>query len=136
MDDASPAPQPETEALLARSLKLRVYVAFGRRTDEARLMETLPEHIRWVIALEQQGRVFLCGPLTPLAGSTGPNSMLVLRAETLAEADALARQDPLVRAGIVTFELREWTIYEGAIPLHISLSDGAAALRPLDVHPR
>ena len=117
------------EALLARSLKLRVYVAFGSRTDEARLTEKLPEHIRWVISLEQQGRVLLCGPLAPREGSGGPNSILVLRADSLEEADALARQDPLVRAGIVTFELREWTIYEGAIPLQVSLSDGSARLK-------
>lgn len=116
----------EASALLERSLKLRVYVVFGRRSDEVRLQEKLAEHVRWVMDLERQGRVFLCGPLTPVADAAAPASMLVLRAESLDEAYELARQDPLVRHGVVTFELREWTIYEGAIPLFVSMSDGGA----------
>lgn len=128
LDITSRDPAAETAALLARSLRLQVFVAMGRRLDESRLAQTLPDHIRWVISLEQRGQVMLCGPLTPKAGSTGPNSLLVLRAESLAAAEALAAEDPLVRAGVMAYELREWTIYEGALPVRISLSDGSARL--------
>jgi uncharacterized protein YciI len=120
--------QSDPAVMLANSLKIRAYVVFGTRLDETRIADHLAEHIGWVMSLEKAGRVLLCGPLSPRAGSAGPNSMLVLRVDTSEEAERLARQDPLVREKVVTFEIREWTIYEGAIPVRISISDGSVRL--------
>ena len=89
--------------------------------------ELLDRHLRWIIGEEQAGRIFLSGPLgtasRPLHGIT------VLRAGDLTEAEAIARQDPFVAAGVVTFELHEWTVFEGLIPFVVTLSDGRAAVR-------
>jgi uncharacterized protein len=79
----------------------------------------------WLLKLEAQGVVFLSGPLLSGRG-TGPGSgITVLRADSAADAEAIAATDPFVLAGLRTFEVFCWRINEGAIGVKLSLGTGA-----------
>lgn len=54
-----------------------------------------PAHLARMEALDAQGRVMLAGPLTDNTGS-----LIVIEADSLAEAEAFAKEDPYVLHGI------------------------------------
>ncbi|MBM4132279.1 MAG: hypothetical protein FJ245_00790 [Nitrospira sp.] len=54
-----------------------------------------PAHLARMDVLDAQGRVVLAGPLTDQAGS-----LIVIEAESLAEAEAFIREDPYVVHGV------------------------------------
>ena len=120
----------EIDALLERSAKLQLYVMFCTTVAPARLMDHLADHVRWVISQEVQGRIFLAGPVAPADAGRAIDSILVLRAADLDQARRIAADDPLVREGVVTFEVREWTVFEGALGFTVSLSGSAVRMNP------
>jgi uncharacterized protein YciI len=54
-----------------------------------------PAHLARMETLDAQGRVVLAGPLTDKTGS-----LIVIEAESLAEAEAFVREDPYVVHGV------------------------------------
>ncbi|BAD40633.1 YciI family protein [Symbiobacterium thermophilum] len=72
-------------------------------TDE--LMRAHRAHLK---RLAEQGRLVLCGPFADRTGG-----MTVIRAASLAEAEAVAAADPLVASGMEDCEIREWIITGG-----------------------
>ncbi len=117
---------PPRTALLARSLALKLFVMLRRIGSTAVTPELLDAHLRWMIAEETAGRVFLSGPIG--AASRPLHGLTVLRTADLNEAERVARGDPFVAGGVVTFELHEWTVFEGSIPLRLSISSGTATI--------
>ncbi len=66
--------------------------------DPAQLNKTIPLHREWA---KQQ----LAAGVLVQAGKWGDHGgMIIVRAETREEADRVVDQDPLVEAGLVTFE--------------------------------
>ncbi len=114
--------------LLARAAKLKLFVMLRRTLKPALLPERLGEHLRWMIGQEKEGRIFLSGPIAPHPSATALDGLTIVRADSLAAAQEIARNDPFVQSGIVAFEMREWTVNEGAIPVTVTLSDSAAAI--------
>ncbi|MGE3247999.1 MAG: YciI family protein [Beijerinckiaceae bacterium] len=109
--------------LTAKMLAKKFYAVFWKAHDKPELIrEKLPDHLKFLIALEKEGRVFGSGPLTG-AGSRPGDGLTILRAEDADEARAIASQDPFVVAGARTFEIREWTLMEGSLNLRIDFSD-------------
>jgi uncharacterized protein len=80
-------------------------------------------HLEYMIGLEKRGLVFASGPLADGAGPPTGQGLTVLRANSAAEARALAEADPFFVNGLRTFELKEWTIMEGSLSLRVNLSD-------------
>lgn len=118
--------QDERDAEIAR-LKERMakqvyYVMFREVLDAPRLGAVLLDHYRWIIGLEQQGKVFASGPLTRREGGAGVG-MTIFRADGFAEAEALAAGDPFVTSGAVSFRVDRWQVNEGRITLSFDLSD-------------
>lgn len=72
-------------------------------TDE--LMQAHRAHLK---RLADQGRLVLCGPFADRTGG-----MTIIRAASLAEAEAVAAADPLVSSGMEDAEVREWIITGG-----------------------
>lgn len=64
------------------------------------------EHVAFLRRLRDQGRLLAAGPYEH--GGAGPTGMYLISAATREEAEALVRQDPLVRGG-ASFALRGWT---------------------------
>ena len=67
--------------------------------------ETIARHVQHLRSLDQDGRLILCGPF-----SDHPSGAVVLKAKDKAEATSIANQDPFVKEGFRTFEVRTWQI--------------------------
>jgi len=116
-------------AMLARSARLKLFVMLRRTEKPAQIPALLAAHLRWMIEREREGVVFLSGPVAPRQGAVALDGMTLLRTDTIEQAEAIAQQDPFVLNGAVSFEMREWTAFEGAIRLELNLSDSTVVLR-------
>lgn len=65
--------------------------------DRALLNKTIPAHREWA-------RKQLAAGVLVQAGKWGDGGMIIVRAGTREEADRVVDEDPLVQAGLVTFE--------------------------------
>jgi hypothetical protein len=73
--------------------------------DRATYETYLPQHIAYVQQLKQQGVLLLSGPFADRTGG-----LVIIRANSHDEAEAIVRNDPLVSSGVDRYELREWEI--------------------------
>jgi uncharacterized protein len=122
MSDQEPAPSP-LSGLLGRDYWL-IMSAPVPGTGQAAIDARVEEHVRWLLDLEANGRLFLSGPLLSGPG-TGPGSgMTVIRAADRAEAQSIAERDPFVLAGLRTFTAYQWRLNEGSVGIRISLGQG------------
>jgi hypothetical protein len=111
--------EQDVQALTKNMLRRKLYVVLSRGQG-ADLRPYLAEHLRWMIALEKEGKVFASGPFN--VGTSG-DGMTVLRADTADEARAIAERDPFVVNGIRTYEIREWMLMEGSFGITVNYSD-------------
>jgi uncharacterized protein YciI len=65
--------------------------------------EAVNLHAAHLAELDKAGKLVLAGPVLERAGG-----LIVLRTSSLAEARAIADEDPLVRGGYQTYELGTW----------------------------
>jgi len=63
--------------------------------------DVIQRHIEHLRALDEAGQLMLCGPFTD-----HPGGMVVVRADSYAAADEVARSDPFVAEGYETYALR------------------------------
>ncbi|WP_166459725.1 YciI family protein [Amycolatopsis pithecellobii] len=84
----------------------------------------LREHILWLEAQEKAGVLFLSGANSAPEGWDGSGTA-ILRAGSLAEAEAIAATEPFHREGLRTNTVHGWQLNEGRLRLSISLfADG------------
>ena len=114
--------------LLEKSAQLQMFVMFRRIVALERVREILTEHLTWMIKAEGSGRVFLSGPVTRAESGLPVDGLTIIRAANQADAVSFAEEDPFVQAKAITYEIAEWTINEGAIPLSVRLSSGTVAI--------
>ncbi|MGH7256297.1 MAG: YciI family protein [Nitrospirales bacterium] len=76
---------------------MNLYVILGLDGPEGQAKRKIhrPAHLARMETLDAKGRVVLAGPLTDRTGS-----LIVIRAETLTEAQELAAQDPYTVNGV------------------------------------
>ena len=72
-----------------------VILGFDGPEGEAKRKIYRPAHLAKLEPLNTQGRVILAGPLTDKTGS-----MIVIEADSLAEAEQLAKEDPYTVHGV------------------------------------
>lgn len=72
-----------------------VILGFDGPDGAARRKLHRPAHLARMETLDAQGRVVLAGPLTDKTGS-----LIVIEAESLAEAEAFVKEDPYVVHGV------------------------------------
>ena len=76
--------QEEVSRLIEPMLQQRFYVVFSTMVQPlAALKSLLPDHLRYLIALEQRGVLFASGPHFDADGSLEGNSMTIVRAGSL-----------------------------------------------------
>jgi uncharacterized protein YciI len=114
--------------LLARAAKLKLFAVLRHTRDSAGLKERLGAHLRWMIAQERRGKVFLSGPVAAKSSARQLDGLTIVRAETLSEAELFVKHDPFVASGVVDVEVFEWTVNEGGLQLFLTLSDTSVAL--------
>src|SRR5260221_6009599 len=93
-------------------------------TTGADIVRHADDHVAWLLKLEADGVVFLSGPLTSGPGVAPGAGVTVLRADSAADAAAIAAADPFVLAGLRTFEVFGWRVNEGAVAVQLSLGTG------------
>jgi uncharacterized protein YciI len=128
------APPPaDMQQLLGGMINKKLYVAISKGHCTLELLQAhLPEHLAYMVLLEKQGLLFASGPLK--GGAVG-DGLTIYNTRTLAHARRLAEQDPFVRLGLRDFELREWTLMEGAMSFTVNLSDRSLSMPPAEIDP-
>ena len=115
--------------LLGRMMAREYYVIENRmRADPSELGPHLEAHLRFMIALEKDGTLFLSGPLYDRDDRMTGDGITVVRAASIDEAEEIAQRDPFVQAGLREPRVSKWVVNEGRIALSIDLSDKSAAL--------
>jgi uncharacterized protein YciI len=65
--------------------------------------EVVNLHAAHLTKLDRDGKLVLAGPIPERAGG-----LIVLRAKSIAEAKAIADEDPMIRGGYQSYELGTW----------------------------
>jgi uncharacterized protein YciI len=116
--------EERTADLMRKMLRKKLYVLISKpAVPPEQLKPFLLAHLEYMIGLEKRGLVFASGPLADGAGPPTGHGLTVLRANSAAEARALAEADPFFVNKLRSFELKEWTIMEGSLSLRVNLSD-------------
>jgi uncharacterized protein YciI len=106
------------------ALALELYVATSTPAGpDVDLPGTLPDHLAYQAKLESEGRLAFAGPVSdPTGEEMNGEGMIIYRAASLEEAQALADADPMHKQGIRRYSLRRWLINEGSFTLSVGLS--------------
>lgn len=84
----------------------------------------VPVHKEWIAKQECLGNIFVAGPFLTADYSYAGSGLIVFRAETAAEAHALAEQDPMHANGLRTFRIIPWQLNEGSVQVSMTFSKG------------
>ncbi len=111
----------ETMGVLAKKL----YVVFTSPAEGlGKVMENLEEHLAYQHQIEQNGIMFAAGPFaTDDEANWQGEGMVIIRANTLAEAEQVAAADPMHSSGARTFRVRPWLMNEGSFTVRVTYSD-------------
>jgi uncharacterized protein YciI len=84
---------------------------------------TLDEHLAWIRQQHLAGSILFSGPTSDIR--TG---IYVIRADSRAAAEVIARSDPFTRDGHCRFEMHEWDVRQalGIGPFSVAELDAAA----------
>ena len=111
---------PELQQLEAQMAKIPLFAIVMRATDKFQSPETahgaalLAEHLRYVFDLEDQNRLLAAGPLD--RGVAGPvDGIAIIRADSRDQAEAIAANEPLHKAGWRINTVRSWELNMGAL---------------------
>lgn len=129
-NDAAPSSIPaaaimtlsKEKGLLAKQL----YVVFTTPTNGlSPVLARIEEHLAYQASLEAEGIMFAAGPhWTDDEQSWQGDGMVVIRANSLAEARAIAARDPMHASGARVFTVRPWFVNEGTITIQLTFSGG------------
>lgn len=87
------------------------------RVDPAGQRQLVADHHRWVAEQGALGIRISSGYLVDAAGRPGGGGLLLLEAADHASAEALIRRDPIVRSGLVEWQLHRWVSAVGDLDL-------------------
>ena len=110
----------------AGCLQKQMYVYFTKPANGlGPVMENLEEHLKFQVEIEQKGIMFGAGPFWTEDEQRGEGEgMIIIRAESLAEARKIAESDPMHASGARTFTIRPWLMNEGMVTMKVTYSDG------------
>lgn len=92
------------------------------------IAKVLPAHLERQVELEKSGIMFAAGPLFEPGAERAVAGMIVVRAASFAEADEIAKADPLHKAGLRTYTIRRWRVNEGSYTVTVNYSDRSMRL--------
>ena len=113
-------------------LAQRLYVILTEPVNGLEAVQAASDdHLAHQVALERSGQLFAAGPLLTDDGlGCRGEGMIIVRANSLEEARAIAERDPMHATGARTYRIRPWLLNEGSLTLRINLSDQTGALNP------
>jgi uncharacterized protein YciI len=119
MADQKSDVHPLTDKFLGKEM----YLVVTRPVRSPEIEKRLADHLAHQVALEKRGVLFAAGPLYPRGSNAPEAGMFVLRANSFEEAEAIAQEDPLHKAGLRTFTLQKWRVNEGSMTFTVHFSD-------------
>jgi uncharacterized protein YciI len=119
MADQKSDVHPLTDKFLGKEM----YLVVTRPVRSPEIEKRLADHLAHQVALEKRGVLFAAGPLYPRGSNVPEAGMFVLRANSFEEAEAIAQEDPLHKAGLRTFTLQKWRVNEGSMTFTVHFSD-------------
>ena len=115
---------PHVAAMRDKMLRKRLWVVITKAVaPPEELSKLLEAHLQHQIRLEKDGIMFGAGPLSNPDGSPTGTGMIIIRADTEAEARRIADLDPFHASGLRTYTLQQWSLNEGRITITIDYSD-------------
>jgi uncharacterized protein YciI len=81
---------------------MKRFLFYNQRTDRW-TADVLPHHLAYLAELRAAGKIELSGGF-----ADGSGGAVIVRAESLAEAQAIAANDPISRMGTHTITIHEW----------------------------
>ncbi len=104
------------------TLSNKLYAVLTRVTaSQAEAEPHKMDHIKYITGLEAQGKVFASGPF-PIKGEGIDLGLIVFRAASLEEADGFMKVEPMTSMGLSTYEIHEWDLIIGHIPITLNVS--------------
>lgn len=82
------------------------------------------DHHAWLVERERDGVLVGAGPCRDAEGWVRGTGLLILRADTRAEAEALAREEPYTKALQRDIDIIPWQRNEGSTVINLRLADG------------
>jgi uncharacterized protein YciI len=119
MADAPSNVHPTTQKFLGKEM----YLVVTRPVRSPEIEKRLIDHLNHQVELEKRGVLFAAGPLYPRGSDMPEAGMFVLRAKSFEEADSIAKEDPLHKAGLRTYTIQKWRVNEGRITVTVDFSD-------------
>ncbi len=111
-----------TNGLLGKQL----FVVFTTPNDGMEpIQDNIKEHLAYQRMLEDTGVMFAAGPMADDGGENWAGAgMVVVRAESLEEAEAIAAADPMHAAGARSYKVRPWLVNEGTLTVKVGFASG------------
>jgi hypothetical protein len=125
MTTPAPTSKQIVEYCKARGfLAKQVYVIFTTPTNGiAPVMENLEQHLEYQELLERRGVMFAAGPhWTDDEQHWQGDGLVVVRASSMAEAETIAKQDPMHACGARRYRVRPWLINEGTLSVKLDFA--------------
>jgi uncharacterized protein YciI len=115
-------------SLLAPMLKKTLFVAISRVAAPAgAIAPFVADHLAYMNELEADGRLWASGPFIQEGVQVG-DGLTILSTATIGEAQKVMEEEPLVKRGLRTFELRKWELREGRMTINLSASTSTYSL--------
>ena len=111
-------------------LQKQLYVVHTFPTDGlGPVMQNIEPHLKFQIELEEKGIMFGAGPFWDDAEEKWEGEgMVIIRADSLAEAKDIAASDPMHKSGARSYTVRPWLLNEGTVTVKVRYSDGSREL--------
>lgn len=104
-------------------LGMRLWVVETIPQDRDIIEATMEKHIRYQLMLEREGIMFAAGPIYGAdANKPDGNGLIIIRADNVKDARAVADADPMHLSGGRTYRLRQWRVNEGSFTVTIPFS--------------
>lgn len=90
------------------------------------IQANIKEHLAYQRMLEDTGVMFAAGPVADEGGATwSGEGMVVVRADSLEQAEAIAAADPMHAAGARSYRVRPWLVNEGTVTVKVGFASGS-----------
>ena len=114
--------------LLAPMLKKTLFVAISRVAASASEIEPfVADHLAYMNSLEADGRLWASGPFIQEGVLVG-DGLTIPSIATMEEARQAMEEEPLIKRGLRTFELRRWELREGRMTVTLRASTSSYSL--------
>lgn len=120
----------EVKKASAAMLQKQLYAIFTTPTDGiGPMLENMHDHLAFQVALEEEGVMYAAGPMwTDDEQEWEGEGLVIVRAESRADAIKIAERDPMHQRQARSFRVRPWMINEGTITVRLDSSTQTFAI--------